>query len=162
MSRFNRQRAASLEERAEESAGELQASEIMRHASHCFWCGAGRRRVGLTRDHVKPVVAGGKFRDNIVPACGRCQTDRGIIARFYGELKVLRFAIAVRWGEFGYRKKRAASNSRKALVRQSAEIAELVAKWKAIEESRWGSSPSAELDLTIPELPKKAKPTEAA
>lgn len=40
----------------------------------CAYCGQGKK---LTKDHVKPLHAGGELaRDNVVPACGKCNSSK--------------------------------------------------------------------------------------
>lgn len=44
----------------------------------CSYCGAKQsRRLKLTRDHLVPVSAGGvTIKQNIIPACGRCNSSK--------------------------------------------------------------------------------------
>ena len=46
------------------------------YGHRCAYC--GRRRVKLTRDHVIPTALGGAYAaNNIVPACGPCNSSKG-------------------------------------------------------------------------------------
>jgi len=44
----------------------------------CFWCDKNFKN--LTRDHVIPVSHGGGDGLNIVPACEKCNNERGIVS----------------------------------------------------------------------------------
>lgn len=122
----------------------------------CFWCdGPGP----LTRDHVKPRVAGGLDHGNIVMACQSCQGSRAVIQSFYGSVKSLRRKLlAAERDEPDRKRKRRIRHHRKALLKRRRAVAMLVSRWADLERTRWGSSPSAALDLTVPDLPKGLQP----
>lgn len=44
---------------------------------HCVYCGVELTRSTLTRDHVTPRCNGGEGGDNLVPACGPCNREKG-------------------------------------------------------------------------------------
>ncbi|AWM38727.1 hypothetical protein GobsT_30800 [Gemmata obscuriglobus] len=119
----------------------------------CFWC--DRFGVRLTRDHVKPRCAGGGDEDNIVMACDGCQASRNQIQQYYTNAKVLRFKVAIRWPDAGRRHKEQIRRMRATLLKQLSGVLTLVAFWTQRETDRWGSSPTAALDLTVPDLPKR-------
>ncbi len=127
----------------------------MKHGK-CFWCD---KVAPLTRDHVVPQVRGGEDYNNIVMACSVCQDSRAQITHEYGLKKKLVMEFSVRYADVGHRRKKHLRNlHRKALARRP-KIIELVTKWQAIEIERWGSSPSAEMDLTLPDIPTLKKET---
>lgn len=120
----------------------------------CFWCDADGVR--LTRDHVVPVCAGGEEWNNIVRACDGCQSSRGRVQQHFGKARGLRYKVT-RWAEASDRRRKLIRRWRRALLRERPEVLVLVAFWTERERERWGSSPTAALDLTIPDLPKRRR-----
>lgn len=55
--------------------GEYRKARAQLLANHptCVYCGAP----ATTADHVVPVSKGGTTKDNLVPACARCNSQRG-------------------------------------------------------------------------------------
>lgn len=112
----------------------------------CFWCDAV---ASLTRDHVVPIGAGGpKHGANVVPACRVCQRERAALVSQYAVARDLRTA-APKLSEKHLRR-RVAKQRRKQDLKRS-----LLAKWVALETERWGSSPSGDMDLSLPPLPEE-------
>ncbi len=122
---------------------------------NCFWC--DKKSTLLTRDHVVPVVAGGGDHDNIVMACHACQVERCKIQSLYGQIKIIQRNID-RWRYLTDHQKRSAAGVVKHAEKQLPLVLSLVTKWRIIETTLWGSSPSAALNLEIPDSPSPPKP----
>lgn len=141
-----------------ERAADIASAAGVRAARRCFWCdGPGP----LTRDHVVPYSVGGGFADNIVPACQACNDERAVIARHHGQARTLR-RLLPGWAGLPFPERTQARRIRRSVDREAALVYRLVEKWQAIEESRWGWSPSAALDLTLPHLPTEKSLRKAA
>jgi hypothetical protein len=108
----------------------------------CFWCDATPLEAGaLTRDHVRPRAFGGVTPGNVVPACLDCNSERGHIVGFALEVAKLKKTLAP------------PQNTVNKLCRRSSEVHALRDKWVAIENTRWGESPTGDLDLNPPGTP---------
>jgi 5-methylcytosine-specific restriction protein A len=68
--------------REREKARELRASQWWKlkiAAGICHYCGKKFKPSQLTLDHVTPLARGGaSTKDNCVPACKSCNTDKGL------------------------------------------------------------------------------------
>ena len=119
----------------------------------CFWCDAV---APLTRDHVVPLGADGpKGASNVVPACAACQHERSRLVNLFCVARELREAASI------LRPEKLRTRVTRQRRKQGHWVA-LRAKWVALETERWGSSPSGELDWTLPPLPEDAPPVPPA
>ena len=68
--------------REREKARELRASQWWKRAiaaGKCHYCGKAFKPAQLTLDHVVPLARGGSStKDNCVPACKSCNTEKGL------------------------------------------------------------------------------------
>lgn len=71
-SRAKRERAA---RRRGTHTSQQWANLVAQYGGRCHYCGEQKR---LTKDHVRPISRGGSdLIDNIVPACGPCNSSKG-------------------------------------------------------------------------------------
>jgi hypothetical protein len=116
----------------------------------CFWCG----RLGkLTRDHVIPEALGGDGRfENIVPACWWCQQERCRILCLARDAGKLREAFhQSRDPEEALRLFRGFCRAVRKQERAQAQLMQRVDWWIKTELDRYGESPTAGYDFTLPE-----------
>ena len=119
----------------------------------CFWCDCSAWH--LTRDHVVPVGFGGpKGEENIVPACWKCQQERQRLLCLHRDAGKLRNdAVRSRdlngiWEAFdGF------IRSVRRQQRMQEQFRELIERWIWLETERWGESPTAMFDFSLPEIP---------
>lgn len=91
--------------------------------------------------------------DNIVAACAPCQQSRGEVTKLAADIKRLR-SKAAKWSDLDDRDRNEWYVARKKLAKRVKAIQPLVERWKMVEELRWGDSPTARIDLTVPPKPK--------
>ncbi len=119
----------------------------------CFWCSVIPSKA-LTRDHVVPVMFGGEFiYPNVVMACEDCNSERGEIPQYVRQIQQLTQRIE-KWHRRMYR-------LRRRLKKKMHWVLMLQRKWTAIENEKWGSSPSSKIEITLPKI-VKSKPKSIA
>lgn len=64
---------ASPTTRAQDAAYAAERARLLVPGALCHWCG---EEPATTVDHLRPVVAGGRVRGNLVPACSHCNFSR--------------------------------------------------------------------------------------
>jgi len=116
----------------------------------CFWCGYTKE---MTLEHIIPKACGGGEQDeNKTHACEECNTERGQIPGF--RCSIVDFSKYLEnWDETNLSRVKRAQKMYKQLKKTQPKMLEMQSKWKKIEEVRLGTSPTAEIDLQIPEVP---------
>lgn len=112
----------------------------------CYWC---ESVAFLTKDHVVPRAVGGRHVDNIVWACEKCNSERGLITNLYGMIRCVR-QVHGSWDKYSIKIKKRALRRAAYLKWRVNTIVPIVSKWLTIETNKLGYSPSAEIDLSIP------------
>lgn len=105
----------------------------------CFWCQGSFWKAQLTDDHVVPrYVGGANIHENIVRACGPCNTER---STFTTALVHARAVVS--------RTDRNAKRALKKYLDKLPWILDLQREWAAIEKERLGYSPSEAIVLPV-------------
>ncbi len=108
----------------------------------CFWCS---NPTTLTKDHVVPKALDGPDEpENIVMACRPCNQSRGRLLTYRGCVENL----ARRIYELGFMTSGLARSVAR-LARKNPAVLAARAYWVKVEAERWGSSPSAGIDLSM-------------